>query len=161
MEMSRPAPVLKWDMGDSLWELDQNGLMCGPRALGSALDLSLKEVRERAKVFGVRVYKWMNPTMIESFLRANGTRYVLRKGMRIKELCRGINRMQFEGPWLDPGVPAAEAYKHTHWLTQKDGWVFDSNVSGHTWTAVDEWWRINLRETEKRPWHITHHYCIL
>ncbi len=102
----------------------------------------------------------MSPTMISKTLLALGKRYQLRKGMRTQELCEGINRIQWEGPWLDPGVPARVAYFHTHYVAHFQGMVLCTACLPAEWIPVDSWRRHHLEEEPKSPFHITHHWMI-
>lgn len=124
---------------------------CGPHALAAALGKSLEQIRRSIAFKG-----WMNPTMIGEALRACGQLYMLTKGLRTTELCNGINRVQWEGPWLDAGRPPAAAYAHTHWVAHFNGWVLCAACAPAEWLPISAWKAIVAAEYE--PWHITHHY---
>ncbi len=126
---------------------------CGPHAIAAACGLTLERVRTAIP----QPYKgWMSPTMVEGTLQ-NLRRVVdLRKGLKTPDLCNGINRIQWEGPWLNPGVPANVAYHHTHWVAHFDGWVLCAAYEPSQWITTDMW-RHLLRE---KPFHITHHYTL-
>lgn len=129
---------------------------CGPHSIAAACGITLEEVRT-----ALTDYKgWMSPTMISQTLLALGKRYQLRKGMRTQELCDGINRIQWEGPWLDPGVPARVAYFHTHYVAHFQGMVLCTACLPATWISVEDWRRHHLEMEPPTPFHITHHWTI-
>ncbi len=57
----------------------------------------------------------------------------------------GLCRIQWEGPWTRPGVPARTRYRFTHWVgaavdTGGVG-IFDVNVlaNGSGWCSLENW----------------------
>ncbi len=127
---------------------------CGPHSIAAACGLDLERVR-----VNLPPYKgWMSPTMVGQTLKALEVGYELRKGMKTRSLCNGINRIQWEGDWLKPGVPARVAYFHTHWVAHFDGWVLCTACLPAKWIAVDEWTRFHLECEPVTPFHVTHHY---
>lgn len=94
---------------------------CGPAALAAICDLTLEEVRphfERDRAFP----GYTNPTLMLAALRSVGRKHheigpqpwadkVGRPWPRL-----GICRVQWGGPWMNPGVPAAARYRATHWI---------------------------------------------
>lgn len=82
--------------------------------------------------------------------------FVLRAGLKASELCNGINRIQWEGKWLNPGVPARAAYRHTHYVAHRDGWVLCTACINDEWLPVDVW-RAFVAQAEK-PFHVTHYW---
>ena len=94
--------------------------------------------------------------MMGAALKRLGTAYELTKGLKTATLCNGINRIQWEGPWLKPGVPPAAAYKHTHWVAHWAGWVLCTAVESYRWVPV-AWWAEVLKHSGE-AWHVTHHY---
>lgn len=97
----------------------------------------------------------MNPTKMRLTLYELGRKFVFIGGLKTQELCNGINRVQWEGPWLEPGVPARVAYRHTHWVAHLDGWVLCTVCNPAEWIPVEDW-----REYTEQDFHITHHYAI-
>lgn len=130
------------------------GANCGPHALAAALGKSLDDARLCLPGFR----GWTNPTMMGAALRACGAVFRLTKNLRTAQLCDGINRLQWEGPWLNPGVPARVAYQHTHWIAHFDGWVLCTAVNPYQWERREVWsaWLAN----EGERWHVTHHYAL-
>lgn len=133
---------------------DEWGFNCGPGALCGVLDLTPEEVRPHLGDFEQKGYT--NPTLMAHALHSLGMKF------RRKFECavhvegrphpdewplRGFVRVQWDGPWTNPGVPMAARYRHTHWIGFKSentdgsgGMVFDVNcmaVGG--WVTLYEW----------------------
>lgn len=153
-DISAPPPALAFSRADSDAANEAWGANCGPHSLAAALGLTLAQVRPHLGAFR----GWMSPTMIARALASLGAPYRLRQGLRTSTLCPGISRVQWEGPWLDPGVPPAAAYAHTHWVAHVGGWVLCSVVDPSGWVAIADWG--NALRRENRRWHITHHYVM-
>lgn len=153
--MSTMAPLsLAYSEADSLAAYRAWGANCGPHALAAAAQLSLTDVRGHLHNFK----GWMSPTMIGDALRSMSVPYELRKGLKSTSLCQGINRIQWEGSWLNPGVPVAAAYAHTHWVAHFDGQVLCAMASSAAWISIEEW-RGHL-ESLGKLWYVTHHYML-
>jgi hypothetical protein len=129
---------------------------CGPHSIAAACRMSLEEVRPAL----VDYKGWMSPTQVESALATLGWRFSLRKGLKAAELCEGINRIQWEGPWLNPGVPPRVAYFHTHWVAHFRGWVLCTACEPAKWISAEEWREFHLTVEPTSPFHITHHYSL-
>jgi hypothetical protein len=127
---------------------------CGPHSLAAACGKRLEEVRAAL----VNYRGWMNPTQMKAALGALGQGFALRSHLRTQELCSGINRVQWEGPWLNPGVPPRVAYYHTHWVAHFDGWVLCTACAPAKWIPVEIWRSAHLNDDPPSPFHITHHY---
>ncbi len=128
---------------------------CGPHSIAAACGLNLEEVR--AALIG---YKgWMSPTQVTATLRQLGRPFDLKTGLKTETLCEGINRIQWEGPWLKPGVPARVAYFHTHYVAQSNGMVF-CTACVPEWIPVEDWRRYHLTVEPPSPFHITHHWSL-
>lgn len=127
---------------------------CGPHALAAITNTKLEVIRKVLRNF----FKgWTNPTMMKQALIAMKIDFTVHK-VKTDRLCRGLNRIQWEGDWLEPGVPARVAYMHTHWVAARDGYVLCTATDPFNWQREEEW-RQKLRE-ERSPWHVTHHYII-
>jgi hypothetical protein len=155
-----PYPELKITADASDEAHDEWKANCGPHSIAAACGLTLAEVRPH-----IPNYRgWMNPTQVGQTLGSIGRPYTFRKGLKTQKLCTGINRVQWEGSWLNPGVPPAAAYHHTHWVAHFDdpasegGWVLCTAVCAWAWVHLAEWKKHN--ETRGDAWHITHHYGI-
>ena len=142
----------------------RHGLNCGPHALGAALGWTLPRVRQGlSKALAPAGFRgFMNPTEIGKFLRMAAATYRLVKlpaaaDARTKVLCDGINRIQWEGPWLNPGVPPAAAYAHTHYVAYCLGSVMCTAVGRNwEWVPFEDW----FEKMSAEPWHVTHHWII-
>lgn len=145
-------PVLRYteaesDLAHEVWLAS-----CGPHSIAAACGLNLDAVRVALPQFK----GWMSPTMIGETLRALGRPYILRKGLKTEGLCDGINRIQWEGKWLNPGVPARVAYFHTHYVAHRSGWVLCTACLTADWIPVHAWREVLLEK--QMPFHVTHHY---
>lgn len=130
--------------------------------------LGLEPNDVRAALTGFDEKRYTNPTMMYGALAALGVPFRKEKqvaGRREEALAKyGLCRVQWEGPWLNPGVPAAAGYRLTHWIgTMEFGgdefWVFDVNGG---WTEFAPWERDTVpRLTRLYPratggWHVAH-----
>ena len=128
---------------------------CGPHSIAAACGKSLDEVRAVL----VNFKGWMSPTMVCNALGALGMTDILyQTKLKTGDLCNGINRVQWEGKWLNPGVPARVAYFHTHLVAHYYGFVLCTACLPHEWIPVNAW-RHHLEENDS-PFHITHHWRI-
>lgn len=147
---------------DSIRAFDEWGANCGPHSVAAALWLDLSTVRDLMPEFHGRGYT--TPTMIEAVLTRTGINYQRTTKLKTVDLCEGINRIQWEGPWLKPGVPFAAAYHKTHWVAQCDGMVYCSATPFFTWAPVETWKRylasVVIEQIKNcTGWHVTHHYA--
>lgn len=168
--MTRPLPT-RFTADDQQDAYETWGANCGPGALAGICGLTLDEVRPLIPGFESKGYT--NPTMMFDALR----RLEQTRGIRWERLHRvpaawpsyGLCRIQWEGPWTNPGVPARVAYGHTHWVgscarSPEDIGVFDINciANGTGWSALKDWAATVvphlLRDDPKASgqWHITH-----
>jgi hypothetical protein len=148
---------------------DEWGCNCGPSAIAAILQLTLDEVRPHMGDFETKRYT--NPTlMFETLdrLRVAGVCRGWRPGPKLWP-AYGLVRIQWEGPWTEPGVPMRVRYRHTHWVGAAQAndriGVFDINAmnNGSGWCRVEDW-RDTLvpfiiEECVPRgngKWHITH-----
>ncbi len=155
---SGSPPLLRYTEDDSeraneLWKAT-----CGPHSIAAACGKTLDEVRRAICDADVNYRGWMSPTQVMKTLDALGQKYTLTHKLKTPDLCDGINRLQWEGKWLNPGVPARIAYFHTHLVAHFGGWVLCTACLPATWIAVDEW-RDFLRKTDQ-PFHVTHHWSL-
>jgi hypothetical protein len=102
----------------------------------------------------------MNPTQMAQALVALGAFRTCRYPLKTADLCNGISRIQWEGKWLNPGVPARVAYHHTHWVAHFNGWVLCTACEPAKWITVSAWKDFHLNCEPVSPFHITHHYEI-
>jgi hypothetical protein len=160
-------PLFTWQ--DAERAAEEWGCNCGPSAIAAITGLSLDEVRPHMGDFEKKRYT--NPTLMWAALQSIGVRFSYRGGDLGKNSwpAHGLCRIQFEGPWTEPGVNPKWAYRQTHWVaaSRHEGeiGVFDINAigNGSGWCLLEHWvgeivpWII--REAVPRAnggWHITH-----
>lgn len=147
-------PALKFTVADSQSAHQNWKATCGPHAIAAACGLSLEEVRG-----AIENYRgWMNPTQVSNTLRNLKRSFTLQSQLKTQKLCEGINRIQWEGPWLKPGRPATEAYRHTHYVAHIQGMVLCTACLAAEWIPVDEWRKHHLETEPASPFHVTHHW---
>ncbi len=138
------------------------GANCGPHSLAAALWLDLSTVRDFMPEFAAKGFT--TPTMIEAALDRAGIRYERTTKLRTTDLCEGISRIQWDGPWLKPGVPFGAAYQKTHWVAHSSGFVFCTAIwAPFGWTPIADWRKLVVDCCQEikacTGWHVTHHYA--
>lgn len=147
------------------------GANCGPAALAAITGLTLEEVRVHMGDFERKHYT--NPTLMFDALRSLGRTW-REIGPRDHTVGRpwpkyGLARIQWEGPWTQPGVPMAARYRQTHWVgawtTDARGigvWDVNAVNNGSGWCSLDNWtgvvvpWLTSEIKRASGGWHITH-----
>ena len=147
---------------------DEWGCNCGPGALAAIAGLTLDDVRPHMNGFDGKGYT--NPTMMFEALSSVGVGW-----MKIQPVWPdyGLCRLQWEGPWTEPGVPMRVRYRYTHWVGVRarspgDVGIFDINCinNGSGWCALADWERVivpAITAQYKRAsgkWHITHSIAV-
>jgi len=148
------------------------GMNCGPAALAAIYGLRPEQVRLAIPDFEVKRYT--SPSMMYAALRALGKDFrtiytgIEKNPGRERWPEYGLARIQFEGPWCNPGVPMAARYRYTHWVGAEAAphgiGIFDVNClnNGSGWVSKEDWSdeiMPYLTENIKRAtgaWHITH-----
>jgi hypothetical protein len=114
------------------------GANCGPNALAFALQIPLEKVRGLIPDFEAKRYT--SPTMMKKAI-ANAGRTFVSNPADIANMFRishggtvNLTRIQWAGPWTQPGANPKWAYRQTHWIAtwgENSGpcreWVFDVN----------------------------------
>lgn len=152
---------------------------CGPAALAAICGLTLDEVRLN---FGPGWPGYTNPTAMRRALTATGRRFTVQRtdvpfADPGDEWPRyGLARIQWEGPWTEPGASPRWAYRHTHWVgagplydaagaaIPDETCIWDVNTLdiGDGWAPLAAWTiRTVPALTRDIPratgaWHITH-----
>lgn len=123
------------------------GCNCGPSALAFALQRTLEEIRPAMDHVGFDEKRYTSPTMMKNALAKLGvTKYELKVPVRtpdgkldaspmFQEVFIGyimaLVRIQWTGPWTQPGANPKWAYRQTHWIAtwsdQGEQMVFDCN----------------------------------
>lgn len=147
---------------------DDWGANCGPGAIAAICGMSLDELRPMMGDFERKGYT--NPSLMWQVLNRLGVRWTLLRGKPLDWPNYGLVRVQWEGPWTQPGVPIRARYRYTHWVGAARApsgsvGVFDINAisNGSGWTSLSDWstilvpWLLN--ECVPRAsggWHLTH-----
>lgn len=155
-------PPLRFTVEDAQRAADDWNMNCGPGALCAVSGLTPDELRPHLGDFERKGY--MNAPMVMAALRSLRLPFrVLPEGW--PKL--GLVRIQFEGPWLNPGVPFGARCWHTHWVAvSSEGGIpqriFDVNGTCSGWLPYDEWayelipWLIRDKKRATGGWHPTH-----
>lgn len=150
------------------------GCNCGPGALAAILGLTLDQVRPLMGDFEQKRYT--NPTLMLESLRRAGARLSYRGGhLDPADMPNyGLARIQWEGPWTQPGLPMRARYRYTHWVGScridqpRAGrgrlGVFDINcMNSGGWVGFDDWSDAIVPNILKQcvpradgKWHVTH-----
>ncbi len=167
-----PAPPrMRFGVVEAEKASDDWGANCGPGAVAAIMDMTLEEVRPFFDDAGFPGKRYTNPTMMYAVLRAINRPW-RSVGVGTNWPKWGLLRIQWEGPWMEPGVPVAARYRHTHWIGHMKGrhadGVFDINAIGNDgitagWVSRDDWETILvpwlLKQVAPRnngKWHVTH-----
>jgi hypothetical protein len=148
------------------------GCNCGPAALAVAVGLKPDDVLPHIAKFDERRYT--NPTMMAGALRSLGIdhRWSRDHERAIRWPIRGLARIQWGGPWTDPGVPIPARYRHSHWVAVAtiQGMATAYNLSGRGifdvncphWINFEDWEKVLvpriLKENEPKAdgkWWVT------
>lgn len=142
------------------------GANCGPGALAAIMGMTLDEVRPH--MIGFEAKRYTNPSMMNAALRSIGRPW---RKIGATWPAFGLVRVQWEGPWLKPGVPMVARYRWTHWIGAREGplpgnpGVFDINAicNGSGWVSRSDWarhiapWIIKeMVPNGDGGWHLTH-----
>jgi hypothetical protein len=161
----RVEPDVCFTLEDAQRAAQAWGANCGPGAIAAVLQLTLDEVRPHLHDFERKRYT--NPALMYFALRSLGVVWHVHMG-HVDWPVYGLARVQWEGPWLEPGVPIGARYRRTHWVGTRSRHdrreIFDINcmcVGG--WVSLDEWSAVVvpwlLRELvpgANGRWHLTH-----
>lgn len=163
--MACETPVaVRFTLEDAQRAYDVWGCNCGPGALAAIAGRTLDEVRPHIADFERKRYT--NPTMMYAALQRVGCKFTVAiKPPGFPSF--GLARIQWEGPWTNPGVPMAARYRNTHWVGSHGDQIFDINcMSVGGWVSLAEWsvsvvpWILNecgyTRRGANGKWHLTH-----
>ena len=140
------------------------GCNCGPGAIAAIMGMSLTAVRPYMGDFERKHYT--NPTLMWETLERIGRpwRKVGKSWPRF-----GLARIQWEGPWTEPGVPIKARYRQTHWVAswitvERGHGVFDINATGNGtgWCSFEHWRDVLVPHIithvprANGKWHVTH-----
>jgi hypothetical protein len=139
--------TLRFTLEDAIRANDEWGANCGPTALAAVTGRTLDEIRPLTGDFERKHYT--NPTLMFECLERTGVPFWRIKGPPT----HGLIRVQWEGPWTDPGVPLRVRYRHTHWIgiknplhasmldqVHRDARIFDVNaMRSGGWISYADW----------------------
>lgn len=157
---------------------DKWGANCGPGALSAITGASYDRVR--GAMVGFEAKGYTNPSMMFSALENLNVKFRSRRAenftINLDNLqdplpCGlGLIRVQWEGPWMNSGVPLRARYRFTHWIGCQKGYlVFDINATNDE--QPDGWsgwlpfkaWSIHIVPSillnypkSNGKWHFTH-----
>jgi hypothetical protein len=133
----------RFSAGDAERAYEEWGCNCGPAAVAAICRLTLFGVRPHMGDFESKGYT--NPTLMWRVLDSIGVQWRLVKLPRTWPEY-GLARIQWEGPWTEPGALPRWAYRHTHWVGAatdpvKGIGIFDINAmsNGSGWVALEDW----------------------
>lgn len=156
-------PRLRFNAEDAQRAFDEWGANCGPGAIAAICGMSLDDVRPHMGDFETKHYT--NPTLMYRVLDRIGVNWS--KG-RAGWPEFGLVRIQWEGPWSEPGAHHMAGQRQTHWvgchITDRGTGIFDINAIGNGtgWCSLENWERImvpyltDLDPGATGKWHITH-----
>lgn len=170
--LSHPPP-LRFTEADAEQAWKEWGCNCGPAALAAVLGITLEQARGLLRSFDSRRY--VNPTMMRTALNYYWPQRPLEFGWHVLTGDRpqiwpmyGLARIQWHGPWMNPGVPARVAYGKTHWVAacrgvDNDTGIFDVNaMNTGGWISLADWrdimvpWILKEVPRADGKWSITH-----
>lgn len=115
-------PEIRFDEADARAAFDAWGCNCGPAALAAVLGLTLDEVRPFVEYAGFADKRYTNPTMMQDAIRFAGAtigkRWTVPESERSKISFphQGLARIQWTGPWSQPGASVRWKYRQSHWV---------------------------------------------
>lgn len=163
--------TLRFTLADAEAANDAWGCNCGPAALAAVTGMTLDQIRPLMGDFERKRYT--NPTLMRDCLNRTGRQWWKLEGMPTY----GLLRIQWEGPWTEPGVPPRVAYRHTHWIgidqplhaamldqIHINAGIFDVNaMNSGGWISYADWvktlvpWLLEQCEPKANGrWHVTH-----
>lgn len=172
--------ALRFTIDDANRAGDEWGFNCGPAAICAILGKTPAEVRPHLGDFERPGKGYTNPTLMFETLRRLGATWVpvIKTKTDPSDIIAwpklGLVRIQWEGPWTEPGVPMAARYRQTHWIGARRRTmahvpgpgieVFDVNcmsvggwVTLGTWGAqVVPWIIAECVPRANGRWHQTH-----
>lgn len=161
--MSNTPYKLPYDALESLEANSAWGANCGPHSIAAYCHVHLETVR---LAMPAPFKRWMNPSNISETLRYLRVQSDLascaKKMQRPPDSLRAIMRIQWEGSWLKPGVPAKAAYCHTHYIAVLPGALVMDTFQDPSIVQPWEAWQTGLEAAirEHMPkvtgWHFTH-----
>lgn len=133
---------VRFSRDDALAACADWGFNCGPASICALLGVGPTAIRPCLGNFEAKGHT--NVTLMRQMLHGLGLRPQSVGVLRWPTW--GVARVQWGGPWTEPGVPAAAAYRHTHWVAawssmdRRTSAVFDVNALDQGgWLPADIW----------------------
>lgn len=168
MAESLQIPRPRFTAGEALSANEDWGFNCGPAAIGAICGLTPSQIRWHMGDIEEKGYT--NPTLMKDTLARLSRRYDFQwaalRDLRWPTL--GLVRIQWEGPWTQPRVPAKARYRHTHWVgaavSARGIGIWDLNALGNGtgWCSLEHWetvivpWILRDEPKADGRWHRTH-----
>ena len=164
MSEQQNIPPLRFTEADAERAYNEWSANCGPGAIAAVAGMTLDELRPHLGDFEKKGYT--NPKLMFEILRRLEMRVTVLKPPDWPTF--GLVRVQWEGPWMNPGVPMMARYRHTHWVAgaRRNGsiGVFDINcMNSCGWVPLDDWSAIiapylikHHAKNGSGGWHLTH-----
>lgn len=166
--MKLPYTMAEADHAHDAWNF-----MCGHFSIAAATGCALDQIHTCG--VAIKTGGWMNPTMISETLRALPVSYnkvpvtiTPEEEFKLLEHLKtaAILRIQWEGTWLNPGVPAGAAYQRTHYIAYKDGHIMDPALGPNIHMPVKLWLEQGITQVlpqikKATGYHFTHAWTIL
>ena len=146
---------------------------CGPNALAFACGLHIEQVR--GVIPGFETKQYTSPTMMRAALETLGKWFTAVGAPKPKPGAwasvenmfhphfTALVRIQWEGPWTEPGANPKWAYRHSHWIAtwecERTGFVFDVNGGVRNFQSWDTQVAPAIAEQIERAsgvWYPTH-----
>lgn len=165
-------PPLRFTEQDAWEAAEAWGFNCGPAAVCAIVGLTPAELRPQLVDFEAKRYT--NPTLMWKIIERLKVRYRIRSladNVPVLPWPRfGLARIQWEGPWTEPGVPIRARYRQTHWVGVNASnpenigiWDINAMMNGTGWVSLADWESIVvpfiLKECQPRAngkWYLTH-----
>lgn len=140
-------PTLPYNEVESLVAYHEWQAMCGHHSIAAATGKSLDAVKAACP----KLCGWMSPTMVTQTLQALKTPAIFRQTSAMDSQHRNptffkppadvlrIIRIQWVGSWLNAGVPAAAAYKRTHYIACLQGHIMDTMRDANVLLTYEQW----------------------
>lgn len=148
-------PSLEFTQEDAERAWREWGMNCGPAALAAIMSFRLNDARRIVETVGFAQKKYMNPTMMMQAVQLSGSVVVNQRRRYTKPLLleeqvekefpeHGLARIQWSGPWTEPGANERWAYSYTHWVAswRMGGWTLIYDINGGMMNFRD--WRANI-----------------
>lgn len=133
-----PTALKPWAPPDADQAFTEWRANCGPAALAAITGRTVGSLRRAFPEYPAK--PWCNPTHMKAALDFIGMRHTTQKLDPLAFAAPGLCFIQWEGPWLAPGVPVGAAYRNTHWIaTAGPGGAMVFDVNAGEWTTRGEW----------------------